>query len=47
LLMRTAGIARTNIRFVEMKTPDQQVGLMLHRTRRLLVRQQAAVINSI
>jgi transposase len=38
---------RTNMRFVETKTPEQQGGLMLHRTRNLFVRQQTAVINAI
>jgi transposase len=32
---------------VETKTPEQQSGLMLHRTRHLFIRQQTAVINSI
>ena len=40
-------VTRTNMRFVEIKTPDQQSCLMLHRTRHLLIRQQTAVINSI
>jgi transposase len=40
-------VTRSNMRFVETKTPEQQSGLMLHRTRHLLIRQQTAVINSI
>jgi Transposase IS116/IS110/IS902 family len=35
------------MRFVATKTPEQQSGLMLHRTRHLLIRQQTAVINAI
>ena len=35
------------MRFVEIKTPEQQSCLMLHRTRHLLIRQQTAVINAI
>ena len=35
------------MRFVETKTPEQQSGLMLHRTRHLFIRQQTAVINAI
>jgi transposase len=38
---------RANMRFVPTKTPEQQSGLMLHRTRHLLVRQQTSVINAI
>src|SRR6516162_543847 len=37
----------TNMRFVPIKTPEQQSGLVLHRTRHLLIRQQTAVINAI
>jgi transposase len=40
-------VSRANMRFVPTKTPEQQSGLMLHRTRHLLIRQQTAVINSI
>ena len=40
-------VTRSNMRFVETKTPEQQSGLMLHRTRHLFIRQQTAVINSI
>jgi transposase len=34
------------MRFVPTKTPEQQSGLMLHRTRHLLIRQQTSVINA-
>jgi transposase len=40
-------VARANMRFVPTKTPEQQSGLVLHRTRHLFVRQQTAVINAI
>ena len=40
-------VTRANMRFVATKTPEQQSGLMLHRTRHLLTRQQTAVINAI
>src|SRR6202046_4731565 len=40
-------VTRTNMRFVPTKTPEQQSGLVLHRTRHLFIRQQTAVINSI
>jgi len=40
-------VRRPNMRFVETKTPEQQSGLMLHRTRHLFIRQQTAVINAI
>src|SRR5438067_10926149 len=40
-------VTRVNMRFVPTKTPEQQSGLMLHRTRHLFIRQQTAVINSI
>ena len=35
------------MRFVPTKTPEQQSGLVLHRTRHLFTRQQTAVINAI
>jgi transposase len=35
------------MRFVATKPPEQQSGLMLHRTRHLFIRQQTAVINAI
>ena len=40
-------VTRANMRFVETKTPEQQCGLVLHRTRHLFIRQQTAVINAI
>jgi transposase len=40
-------VTRANMRFVATKTPEQQSGLMLHRTRHLFIRQQTAVINAI
>jgi transposase len=40
-------VARANMRFVATKTPEQQSGLILHRTRHLFIRQQTAVINAI
>src|SRR3954453_22547874 len=33
-------VTRANMRFVPTKTPEQQSGLMLHRTRHLFIRQQ-------
>ena len=35
------------MRFVPTKTPEQQSGLILHRTRHLFIRQQTSVINAI
>jgi transposase len=40
-------VTRSNMRFVATKTPEQQSGLVLHRTRQLFIRQQTAVINAI
>ena len=40
-------VTRTNMRFVPVTTPEQQSGLMLHRTRHLFIRQQTSVINAI
>ena len=40
-------VTRANMRFVPIKTPQQQSGLVLHRTRHLCIRQQTAVINAI
>jgi transposase len=40
-------VTRANMRFVETKTPEQQSGLVLHRTRHLFIRQQTSVINAI
>src|SRR5471032_578069 len=41
------GVTRANMRFVATKAPEQQSGLMLHRTRHLFIRQQTAMINAI
>ena len=40
-------VGRANMRFVPTKTPEQQSGLVLHRTRHLFIRQQTSVINVI
>jgi transposase len=40
-------VARPNMRFVEIKTVEQQSCLVLHRTRHLFIRQQTSVINAI
>jgi transposase len=40
-------VTRPNMRFVPIKTIEQQSCLMLHRVRHLFIRQQTAVINSI
>ena len=40
-------VTRTNMRFVPTKPPEQQSGLVLHRTRHLFIRQQTSVINAI
>ena len=40
-------VQRPSMRFVPIKTQEQQAGLMLHRTRHLFVRQRTAVSNSI
>ena len=40
-------VQRPNMRFVPVKTSEQQAGLMLHRTRHLFIRQRTALINSI
>jgi transposase len=39
-------VTRPTMRFVEIKTPDQQSVLMLHRTRHLFVRQRTTLINA-
>ena len=36
-------VTRANMRFVPTKTPEQQSGLVLHRTRQLFIRQLTAV----
>jgi transposase len=45
--IRRLTVTRANMRFVPTKTPEQQSGLVLHRTRHLFIRQQTAVINAI
>jgi transposase len=40
-------VTRANMRFVPTKTPEQQSGLTLHRTRHLFMRHQTSVINAI
>jgi hypothetical protein len=40
-------VTRANMRFVPTKTPEQQSGLVLQRTRHLFIRQQTSVINAI
>jgi transposase len=40
-------VTRPSMRFVEIKTPDQQSVLMLHRTRHLFVRQRTTLINAL
>ena len=40
-------VTRANMRFVETKSPEQQSGMVLHRTRHLCMRQQISVINAI
>jgi transposase len=39
-------VTRPTMRFVEIKTPEQQSALMLHRTRHLFVRQRTTLINA-
>ena len=40
-------VTRPSMRFVAVKGPEQQVVLMLHRIRELLVRQWTMVVNAI
>src|ERR1700747_2883444 len=40
-------VTRPNMRFVAIKTPEQQSCLTLHRTRHLFIRLQIMVINAI
>jgi transposase len=40
-------VSQSNMRFVPTKTPEQQSGLVPHRTRHLLIGQQTSVINAI
>ena len=39
-------VTRPTMRFVPIKTPDQQALLIVHRTRRMFVRQRTALINA-
>ena len=39
-------LSRPNMRFVPVKSADQQAVLMLHRTRALLIRQQTMLANA-
>lgn len=41
------GVTRPTMRFVAIKTPEQQSVLMLHRTRQLFVRQRTMLINAL
>ena len=36
-------VSRANMRFVPTKTPEQQSGLVLHRTRHLCIRQMVSL----
>jgi transposase len=40
-------VSRPTMRFVEIKSVEQQSGLMLHRTRELFVRQRTMLVNSV
>ena len=40
-------VARPSMRFVPIKTKEQQAGLMLHRTRQMLVRQRTMLSNAL
>lgn len=40
-------LQRPTMRFVPVKAPEQQAGMVLHRTRHMFVRQQTALINAI
>ncbi|GEP61759.1 IS110 family transposase [Reyranella soli] len=40
-------VTRPTMRFVAVKTPEQQAVLMLHKTRDLLVRQRTGLINAL
>jgi transposase len=40
-------VQRPSMRFVAIKSPESQAGMVLHRTRHLFVRQLTAVVNSI
>ena len=40
-------VQRPTMRFVPLKTVDQQAALMLHRTREFLIRQRTSLISAI
>ncbi len=40
-------VTRPTMRFVEIKTPEQQAALMVHRTRHLFIRQRTTLINAL
>ena len=40
-------VTRPTMRFVPVKSPEQQSFLVLHRTRQIFIRQQTSVINAI
>jgi transposase len=40
-------VTRPNMRFVPIKTPEQQAALMMHRSRELLVGQRTALMNAL
>ena len=40
-------VARPNMRFVPIKSEDQQAALMLHKARELLMRQQTMLVNAL
>ncbi len=40
-------VTRPTMRFVEIKTPEQQSDLMVHRTRHLFIRQRTTLINAL
>jgi len=40
-------VTRPTMRFIEIKTPEQQSVLMLHRTRHLFVRQRTTLVNAL
>ena len=40
-------VTRPNMRFVPVKTPEQQAALMMHRSRALLVGQRTALVNAL
>jgi transposase len=46
-LKRSEAVTRPSMRFVPIKTKEQQTALMLHRTRQLLVRQRTMLSNAL